>query len=297
VRGTVEQAVRRTYGTDPRVGSLPRQTASAAAPKMSASGQAASQGPRPWHARPGALVPAAMTAVRGLASFAALVVDGRPGARGALTSRLRGAGARTVVQVGSLLEAKARLRREPARDVAVVALTLPDGSGLDLLGELRAAGWRRRVVVVPAEDAATVRLALRLGATGVLVNRSPRLATAPPTPGTQYPQSGYQPARQPGHPVPHRMMAMPAADGMGGQLAPISAVPPVRPSRPTNRLSQREVQVLTQVAEGRTNKEIGADLKLSALTVKSHLARIARKVGTGDRAGMIAVAMRAGVLS
>ena len=43
-------------------------------------------------------------------------------------------------------------------------------------------------------------------------------------------------------------------------------------------------------------KEIGDLLGLSALTVKSHLARIARKLGTGDRAEMVALAMRAGVI-
>ena len=37
-------------------------------------------------------------------------------------------------------------------------------------------------------------------------------------------------------------------------------------------------------------------LHLSALTVKSHLARIARKLGTGDRAEMVALALRAGVI-
>ena len=47
---------------------------------------------------------------------------------------------------------------------------------------------------------------------------------------------------------------------------------------------------------GRSNRDIGAELHLSALTVKSHLARIARKLGTGDRAEMVAVALRAGVI-
>ena len=41
---------------------------------------------------------------------------------------------------------------------------------------------------------------------------------------------------------------------------------------------------------------MGTALNLSALTVKSHLARIARKLGTGDRAEMVVVAMRAGVV-
>ena len=54
--------------------------------------------------------------------------------------------------------------------------------------------------------------------------------------------------------------------------------------------------MLQHVANGRSNKEIGASLGLSALTVKSHLARIARKVGTGDRAEMVMLALRAGVI-
>jgi DNA-binding CsgD family transcriptional regulator len=63
------------------------------------------------------------------------------------------------------------------------------------------------------------------------------------------------------------------------------------------QLSAREVEVLQHVANGRSNKEIGVSLGLSALTVKSHLARIARKVGTGDRAEMVMLALRAGVIS
>src|SRR4051794_2111875 len=58
-------------------------------------------------------------------------------------------------------------------------------------------------------------------------------------------------------------------------------------------LSEREVEVLRHVAEGRSNRDIGEAMGLSALTVKSHLARIARKLGTGDRAGMVATALRA----
>ena len=58
----------------------------------------------------------------------------------------------------------------------------------------------------------------------------------------------------------------------------------------------REVEVIRLVADGQSNKQIGDALGLSALTVKSHLARIARKLGTGDRAEMVALAMRAGVI-
>lgn len=64
-----------------------------------------------------------------------------------------------------------------------------------------------------------------------------------------------------------------------------------------NELSAREIEVLNLVADGRSNKWIGEQLSLSALTVKSHLARIGRKLGTGDRAHMVALALRAGVIS
>ena len=58
--------------------------------------------------------------------------------------------------------------------------------------------------------------------------------------------------------------------------------------------SLRELQVLALVAEGRSNREIGDALALSPLTIKAHLARIGRKLGSGDRAHMVALAMRAG---
>lgn len=70
-------------------------------------------------------------------------------------------------------------------------------------------------------------------------------------------------------------------------LSRSAAVPAGTPS-----LTAREVGVLRLVADGRSNRDIGERLALSALTVKSHLARISRKVGTGDRAEMVAFAIR-----
>jgi DNA-binding NarL/FixJ family response regulator len=73
-------------------------------------------------------------------------------------------------------------------------------------------------------------------------------------------------------------------------------VEPGEVPRTVTELTPREIEVLEYVADGRTNKWIGESLSLSSLTVKSHLARIGRKLGTGDRAQMVAVAMRAGAL-
>ena len=62
-------------------------------------------------------------------------------------------------------------------------------------------------------------------------------------------------------------------------------------------MSAREVEVLQGVADGRSNGDIAAALQLSPLTVKSHLARIGRKLGTGDRAHAVLLALRAGVIT
>lgn len=61
-------------------------------------------------------------------------------------------------------------------------------------------------------------------------------------------------------------------------------------------LSDREMQLLTLIADGLSNIDIGDRLNLSPLTIKSHLARMGRKLGTGDRAGMVGVGFRQGWL-
>ena len=73
--------------------------------------------------------------------------------------------------------------------------------------------------------------------------------------------------------------------------------PAPEPVRELPELTARELGVLELVAAGRTNRRIGEELGLSALTVKSHLARISRKLGTGDRAELVAITMRAGKIT
>ncbi|GIG20487.1 DNA-binding response regulator [Cellulomonas chitinilytica] len=92
------------------------------------------------------------------------------------------------------------------------------------------------------------------------------------------------------------------AGGLRGAVAGMTA-PSLRravaplPPRPTlPELTAREISVLRHVADGCSNRAIGDELGLSALTVKSHLARISRKLGTGDRAELVAISIRAGVI-
>ncbi len=73
---------------------------------------------------------------------------------------------------------------------------------------------------------------------------------------------------------------------------------PQPPTRPRGKvpLSDRELEVLRMVADGRSNRDVGEQLGLSGLTVKSHLARIARKLGSGDRAHLVATSIRNGYI-
>ena len=60
--------------------------------------------------------------------------------------------------------------------------------------------------------------------------------------------------------------------------------------------TRREATILRGVSHGLTNAQIAAHLDVSPATVKTHLANLAGKLGTGDRAGMVAVGFRAGWL-
>lgn len=62
------------------------------------------------------------------------------------------------------------------------------------------------------------------------------------------------------------------------------------------QLSPREVEVLSLVAKGRSNKEIAAELRLVEGTVKIHLTNILAKLGASDRTQAVVVAMKRGIL-
>jgi DNA-binding NarL/FixJ family response regulator len=203
----------------------------------------------------------------------AMVVVADPRGRDSVIRHLWALGVRDVVGTSTIAEA--RSRAGTPRDLCIADVHLPDGSGLALLTEMRACGWPNGLALSAADDIGAVRSALAAGVRGYVVTG----ARAGLTPGH---------ARQAG------------INGMAG-MSPAGRMRPdhngTDPTSGCRELSAREIEVLRLVAEGRSNKAIGQAMGLSALTVKSHLARIARKMGTGDRAGMVALALRAGIIS
>jgi len=69
----------------------------------------------------------------------------------------------------------------------------------------------------------------------------------------------------------------------------------VAEAQPTGRrltLTERELQVLRGMADGKSNAEIGRELFVSEDTVKTHARRLLRKLGARDRAHAVAIALR-----
>jgi DNA-binding CsgD family transcriptional regulator len=66
-------------------------------------------------------------------------------------------------------------------------------------------------------------------------------------------------------------------------------------TRPYN-LTDRQVQILAALADGMSRRQICQALFIEPNTLKTHLYRIGKQMGCGERAGMVALAYRAGVL-
>jgi DNA-binding NarL/FixJ family response regulator len=69
------------------------------------------------------------------------------------------------------------------------------------------------------------------------------------------------------------------------------------PSPSLDGLTDREREVLAQVARGRTNAEIAETLHMSPATVKTHLNRLFSKLGARDRAQLVVIAYESGLAS
>jgi DNA-binding NarL/FixJ family response regulator len=83
------------------------------------------------------------------------------------------------------------------------------------------------------------------------------------------------------------------------QFAPLLPNPGRQPERDAvlSKLTSREQMVFTQLAAGRSNREIAAELHLSEGTVKIHVGRILTKLGLRDRVQAVVLAYESGLIT
>jgi predicted ATPase/DNA-binding CsgD family transcriptional regulator len=95
-----------------------------------------------------------------------------------------------------------------------------------------------------------------------------------------------------------RMMARQLANDLGADSSSSRARPVARRRGPRHNpeLTTREMEILTAIAQGRTNPQIAAALYLSPKTVMHHSSSIYRKLGVRGRAEAVAHAYHAGML-
>jgi DNA-binding NarL/FixJ family response regulator len=168
------------------------------------------------------------------------------------------------------------LAAEHAPDVILLDLRLPGLDGIAVLGELQARGDATRVLVLTsATDPASARAAVRSGAAGVLYKDVDPDAL---------------------------VRAIRAVHDGHLLLAPEAAGTLLRPanwaSGGLDSLTNREREVLAELAKGRSNREIARTLHVSEKTVKAHVSSVLAKLGVQDRtqAALLAVRHEAGGL-
>lgn len=177
---------------------------------------------------------------------------------------------RGIAVTGSFLDGQSAMHyldRHMA-DLLVVDLRLGSGSGIAVVAEARRIQPQLKIAVLTSfDDACAAAEAVRTGATGYLLKDTP-------------------------------------SDELGTQLHAVADGHLVLDSRvvsavfePARLLSEQELTVLDLVAEGLTNKEIGARMHLSHYTIKDYLRKAMRKLGTSTRAETVIMAVQQGLLS
>ncbi len=154
-------------------------------------------------------------------------------------------------------------------DVTLLDLQMPVLSGLDALEAIRSEFPDARVIMLTTYDGdAPAVKALKAGAAGYLLKNSLRLDLADTIRKVHAGRHHVQPE-------------IATAVALGSM---------------SEALSEREKQVLTMVAEGLGNREIGAQLGLAEETVKTHMRTISAKLGARDRTHAVTLAVRRGII-
>jgi DNA-binding NarL/FixJ family response regulator len=198
-----------------------------------------------------------------------LSVDDHPLLREGLAAVINADAQMTMVaQAASGAEALAMFRQHRP-DVTLMDLRLPDMSGIDTMIAIRAEYPEARIVVLTTfEGDVEIQRALSAGARGYV------LKTLPP-----------------------RELAGVIKDVHAGRRrVAVDAAAKLAQHMGDELLTPREREVLSLVAEGNRNRDIGTRLSITEETVKVHVKHLMDKLGARDRTEAVTIALRRGII-
>jgi len=154
-------------------------------------------------------------------------------------------------------------------DVTLLDLRMPQLDGVGAIDEIRRQHPAARIIVLTTFDTdADVSRAIKAGAKGYLLKDAPR----------------------------EELIACIRKVHAGETAIPPLLVSKLAAGMSADPLTSRELEVLRQVAGGKSNKDVAASLYISETTVKSHLSNIFSKLNVLSRTEAIAVASRRGLV-
>ena len=165
-----------------------------------------------------------------------------------------------------------------APDVVLLDLEMPEMDGVAALRQLRESSPQVRALVFTAFDTdERIVGAVQAGAKGYLLKGSPR-------------DELFQAIRlvSQGGALLQPMVASKLMRHISGEFADDQP--------PRESLTEREMEVLGLLAQGKPNKEIAGDLFISERTVKFYVSAILSKLGAGNRTEAVAIAAQRGLV-
>ncbi|MBV8097912.1 MAG: response regulator transcription factor [Verrucomicrobia bacterium] len=199
-----------------------------------------------------------------------LIADDHPVVREGLTAILELEQDLKVVGQAHDGEEACRLYRQLSPDILILDLRMPKKDGIEVVTELMSLRPRPRIIVLThsgkAED---LRRALAAGAKSYLLKGA----------------------------EPEQVCETIREVFAGKSSLPRDLTAKLVDSMAQPELSERELQILKQMALGKSNKEIGQALYISEYTVKNHVRAILKKLNAIGRTEAIAIASGRGLVN
>ena len=211
-----------------------------------------------------------------------LIVDDHALVAGALTLLLEDRDPEADVHTAATADAALELvDREGDADLLILDLSLPGVTGTELMEEIvRRQPMLKILVVSGLADQESIMRVLQLGAAGFV----------PKSLDTELLSSAIDFVLKGGVYIPSKLLTASQKDGLFTRTAARLKAPESAPPH----LTDRQLDVLAQLAKGAPIKRICRELDLSEGTVKTHVAAIYRSFGASNRTEALIAARRAG---